>query len=447
MKYSKCMVLGLLCFVSVAQSQDASPTSESTLAPALSPVATWLDQNIAALQDDYVWLHSHPEISFEERETAKKMAGWLRDAGYEVTTDVGGHGVVAVLKNGDGPTLMVRSDLDALPVSEQTPLPFASKVQVDVAGGGRTGVMHACGHDIHMTNLIAVARWMAEHRDAWQGTLMLIGQPAEERGAGARAMLSDGLFEKFSKPDFALALHVAADRPTGSVKLMAGYAMANVDSVDITVKGRGGHGSAPHTTIDPIVQAADLVMALQTIVSRELKPIDPGVITVGSIHGGSKHNIIGDTCHLQLTVRSYGEVVRKQLLDAIRRKALAVAQSYNAPEPELVFSEGTPSLKNDAELAAHMRAVFERTIGAEHVGVSEPSMGGEDFSQYGIAGVPILMYSLGSVNQDRLSRYEELGVPPPSLHSGIYYPDFEPTIRTGVTTMVAGAIELLKKSK
>ena len=447
MKYSKCVMLGWLCVVSVAHSQEASPTSESTLSPTLSSVATWLDQNIAALQDNYVWLHSHPEISFEERETAKKISGWLRDAGYDVTTDVGGHGVVTVLKNGDGPTLMVRSDLDVLPVSEQTPLPFASKVEVDVAGGGRTGVMHACGHDIHMTNLIAVARWMAEHRDAWTGTLMLVGQPAEERGAGARDMLSDGLFEKFARPDFALALHVAADRPTGSIKLMAGYAMANVDSVDITIKGRGGHGSAPHTTIDPIVQAADLVMALQTIVSRELKPIDPGVITVGSIHGGSKHNIIGDSCHLQLTVRSYGEVVRKQLLDAIRRKALAVAQSYNASEPELVFSEGTPSLKNDAELAAHMRTVFERTIGAEHVGVSQPSMGGEDFSQYGIAGVPILMYSLGSVNQDRLNRYEDLGVPPPSLHSGIYYPDFEPTIRTGVTTMVAGAIELLKKSE
>ncbi len=447
MKYSTCAILSFLCFVGVAYSQDDSPKGEPTLSPTQSSVDTWLNQNLAALQADYVWLHSHPELSFEERETSRKIAGWLRDAGYEVTTDVGGHGVVAVLKNGDGPTLMVRSDLDGLPVSEQTPLPFASKVEVDVVGGGRTGVMHACGHDIHMTNLIAIARWMAEHRDAWNGTLMLIGQPAEERGSGARAMLSDGLFEKFPKPDFALALHVAADKPTGIVTLMAGYAMANVDSVDITVKGRGGHGSAPHTTIDPIVQAADLVMALQTIVSRELKPIDPGVITVGSIHGGSKHNIIGDTCHLQLTVRSYGEVVRKQLLDAIRRKALAVAQSYNAPEPELVFSEGTPSLQNDAELAAHMRSVFERTIGAEHVGVSEPSMGGEDFSQYGIAGVPILMYSLGSVNQDRLTRYQDLGVPPPSLHSGIYYPDFEPTIRTGVTTMIAGALELLKKAE
>ncbi len=408
-------------------------------------VSSWLDKNLSSLFDSYKWLHSHPELSFEEKETAAAIGEILRAAGYDVTANVGGHGLVGLLRNGDGPTLMLRTDLDALPVTEQTPLPFASDVVAEIPGGGKSGVMHACGHDLHMTNFVAVARYMAEHRDDWTGTLMLIGQPAEERGSGARAMLDDGLFMRFPKPDFAVALHVSHDYPAGNIRMMAGYAQANVDSVDITVKGRGGHGSAPHTTVDPIVQAAELVMSLQTIVSREVKPLDPAVITVGAIHGGFKHNIIGDDCHLQLTVRSYGETVRKQLLDAIRRKAIANAQSYNAPEPEVVFSEGTPSLKNDAELAARLRPVFEKALSSERVGISEPSMGGEDFSQYGIAGVPILMYSLGSVEQNRLDRYGKLGVPPPSLHSGLYYPDFEPSLRTGVVTMVAAAIELLGK--
>lgn len=433
------VVLGLFCS---SRSLDAEQPS-SRLAP-IAGVDEWLGAQMDQLAETYQWFHFNPELSFEEANTSAKWASIIKDAGFEVTETVGGYGVVALLKNGDGPTVMLRCDTDALPVTEQTPLPFASKVRVDVPGGGTTGVMHACGHDIHMTNLIGSAQYLSQHRDRWSGTLMLIAQPAEERGSGARAMLEDGLFQRFPKPDCAIALHVAGDYPTGKVRLLAGYAMANVDSVDITVKGRGGHGSAPHTTIDPIVQAAELVMALQTIVSREVKPIDPAVITVGSIHGGFKHNVIGDTCHLQITVRSYGEVVRKQLLDAIKRKALAVAQSYNAPEPDVVFSEGTPSLKNDAELAARIRPVFESLLGNENVGSAEPSMGGEDFSQYGLAGVPILMYALGTVDQARLDRYESLGVPPPSLHSALYYPDFEPSIRTGVKTMVAATLELFK---
>lgn len=428
-----------------AHAQDATSDSQPLDPPAT--VLGWIDANFDSIREHYVWLHSHPEVSFEEKETAAKMAGWLEAFGYDVTTGVGGHGIVALLRNGNGPTLMLRTDLDALPVTEQTPLPFASTVETELPGGGRTGVMHACGHDVHMTNLLAVGRYLAEHREAWSGTLMLIGQPAEERGAGARAMLDDGLFGKFPRPDFAVALHVSADVPAGTVKVLPGYALANVDSVDIVVKGRGGHGSAPHTTVDPIVQAADLIMSLQTIVSREVKPIEPAVITVGSIRGGTKHNIIGDDCTLQLTVRSYGEEVRQQLLSAIRRKALAVAQSYQAPEPELRFSEGTPSLKNDAELAHRLRGVFESVLGAEQVTDDEPSMGGEDFSQYGLAGVPILMYRLGSVERKRLDRYQTMQVSPPSLHSGLYYPDFEPTIRTGVRTMIGAALELLAPEK
>ena len=343
-----------------------------------------------------------------------------------MTTGVGGYGVVGVLTNGPGPTVMLRCDLDALPVTEQTQLPFASTKRIGLPSGATTGVMHACGHDLHMTNVVACARYLAEHREDWSGTLMVIAQPAEERGAGARAMLADGLFDRFPKPDFAVALHVSGDKRAGEIGVLPGYALANVDSVDIRVKGRGGHGSAPHTAIDPIVQAAHLVVSLQTIVSREVKPIEPAVVTVGSIHGGTKHNIIGDQCHLQITVRSYSEEVRDQVLAAIGRKARAVAQSFDAPEPEITVSEGTPSLKNDPELTGRLEEVFANAIGADNVAEDEPSMGGEDFSQFGRAGVPILMYRLGTISQRRLDRYKQLGVPPPPLHSSHYYPDPEP---------------------
>ena len=340
---------------------------------------------------------------------------------------------------------MLRTDLDALPVTEQTGADYASTVSVEQPEGGRTGVMHACGHDIHMTSLVGTARFLAANRDRWSGTLMLVGQPAEERGAGAAAMLKDGLFTRFPKPDFALALHVSGDLATGKVSYRTGYALANVDSVDITMKGRGGHGSAPHTTIDPVVLAAELVVSLQTLVSREVNPIDAAVVTVGSIHGGTKHNIIGDECKLQLTVRSYKAEVRKQLLDGIRRKAKAVAQGAGAPEPEVTFSEGTPSLYNDEDLASRVVPVFERLLGKDNIRYDEPVMGGEDFSQYGKAGVPIFMYRLGSVNARRLQQYKMAGRLPPSLHSPIYYPDFPETLQTGIPTMSAAALALLKK--
>jgi len=405
--------------------------------------AAWIDDQLPQLLEIYQWLHQHPELSYHEEQTAAKIASLWNADGYEVTTGIGGHGIVGLLNNGDGPTVMLRCDLDALPVTEQTQLPYASTKQVDLPGGGRTGVMHACGHDIHMTNLVGAARYLAQNKDQWSGTLMLVGQPAEERGAGAKAMIADGLFDdKFPKPDYAVALHVAQTLPAGKIGVLPGYAMANVDSVDITVKGRGGHGSAPHTTIDPIVQAAELVVSLQTIVSREVKPLEPAVVTVGSIHGGTKHNIIGNECHLQITVRSYSDQIREQVLSAIRRKAQAVADSHRAPQPEIKISEGTPSLKNDAILTARLRQAFVDVIGSESVVETEPSMGGEDFSQYGRAGVPILMYRLGSVSEKRLDRFRELDVPPPSLHSSQYYPDAKPTLRTGLKTMIAAALEL-----
>jgi hippurate hydrolase len=406
----------------------------------------WVKENLADIVQLYQHFHAHPELSFHEKETAARLAEEWKKAGAEVTTGVGGHGVVAVLKNGDGPTLMLRTDLDALPVTEQTGLGYASKVKVvNPDDGAETGVMHACGHDIHIANVVGVARYLAANKDAWRGTVMLIGQPAEERGAGAQAMLDDGLFDKFPKPDFAVALHVDSTAAVGTVGVRAGYSLANVDSVDVTCRGRGGHGAFPHTTIDPIVQAAQLVLALQTIVAREVKPLEPAVVTVGSIHGGTKHNIIGDTCHLQITVRSYSDDVRSQVLASIERKAKGVAIAAGAPEPIIKVSEGTPSLFNDEQLAARLQKVFKTTLGEANVYDSEASMGGEDFSRYGKAGVPIVMYRLGAVDKERLARFKQLGVPPPSLHSAIFYPDAEPALATGMVSMASVVLELLKK--
>jgi hippurate hydrolase len=404
----------------------------------------WIRANLDGIVDLYRHFHRNPELSFEEKGTAARLAAELEAAGAEVTTSVGGHGVVAILRNGRGPAVMLRTDLDALPVVEETGLAYASRVKVKTENGGEVGVMHACGHDVHITNLVGVARYLAAHRDLWRGTVVLIGQPAEERGAGARAMLEAGLFERFPRPDFALALHVASDLPAGRIGYRAGYALANTNSVDITVRGRGGHGSAPHTTIDPIVQAAYLIVDLQTIVSREVDPIRSAVVTVGSIHGGTKHNIIGSDCHLQLTVRSYDAGVRAHVLEAIQRKALAAAKSAGAPDPIVKVDAGTPALFNDPALVERIVPVFERVLGKENVVEVEPVMGGEDFSRYGLAGVPIFLFRLGSVELARLEKYTGDGNSPPSLHSALYYPDPEQTLSTGVVAMASAALELLR---
>ena len=404
----------------------------------------WSEVHLDELLILYSEFHSQPELSFQEVKTAARLADAWRDCGVEVTTGVGGHGVVGLLENGPGPVVMLRADLDALPVIERTGLAFASRVHTVNEDGGEVGVMHACGHDVHMTNIIGVACYLAANQSLWKGTVMLLGQPAEERGAGARAMLDDGLFERFPKPDFAVALHVSPIMATGQIGYRPGYTMANVDSVDITLYGKGGHGAYPHTTIDPVVQAAQLVLALQTIVSREIDPIEPAVITVGSIHGGTKHNIIGDTVKLQLTVRSFSEEVRQQLLAAIKHKAESVASSAGAPEPLVEIAEGTPSLFNDPGLTARLRPAFQDQVGEENIELSKQTMGGEDFSRFGRAGIPILMYWLGAVSQERLDAYAASGEPPPSLHSPLFYPDVEATLVTGVTTMAATVLELLK---
>lgn len=408
-------------------------------------VAAWLnDTRLNELVAIYQEFHQSPELSLQEERTAAKFGGYLKKfPGIEVHSRIGGHGIVGMLKNGPGKTLLLRADLDALPVTEMTALAYASKIKAKDSEGNEVGVMHACGHDIHMTNLLGVARYLAGHRDMWSGTVLFVGQPAEERGAGAKKMLDDKLFSRFGKPDFAIALHVDSTLATGHVGYRSGYSLANVDSIDITVFGRGGHGAYPHTTIDPIVQAAHLIIDLQTIVSRETNPIDPAVVTVGAIHAGSKHNIIPGECKLQLTVRSYGDQTRKKILEAIDRKAKAVALSFRAPEPKIVISEGTPALFNNEALVQQLRGVFEKAVGSDHVVQSDPSMGGEDFSEFGVAGVPICMYRLGSVKHDRLEKLKSGGKLPPSLHSPLYYPDPPETLRTGIISMVAVVRELL----
>lgn len=406
-------------------------------------VDQWITDHLDELQTLYRHFHQTPELSFHEEQTAARVAEEWKKLGIEVTPNVGGHGVVGILKNGNGPTLMLRTDLDALPITEQTGVEYASSVTTKNDDGVEVGVMHACGHDIHMTNIIGIARLLVAYKDRWSGTILFIGQPAEERGAGAKAMLEDGLFDRFPRPDFAVALHVDSFLPAGMIGYRGGYAMANVDSCDITINGRGGHGSYPQGTVDPIVQASQLVLDLQTIVSREIAPLEPAVVTVGSIHGGTKHNIIPDSCHLQLTIRSYTPEVRKHLKEAIMRKAKAVATSYRAPEPDIEYTEGTPSLFNDERLTERLLIAFVERLGEKRVIESDQSMGGEDFARYGLAGVPIFMYKLGSVKRERLSKYAETGEMPPSLHSSKYYPDPELTLKTALESMSAAVFELL----
>lgn len=402
-----------------------------SLAAAASPLDTLYPQLDALYQD----LHRHPELSNQEVETARKMADGLRAIGFEVTTGVGGNGVVGVLRNGNGPTVMLRTDLDGLPVEEKTRLSYTSEVP---------GVMHACGHDVHMTAWIGAATLLAGSRDKWKGTLLMVGQPAEELGLGANAMLADGLFTRFPKPDYAVAVHDSARHAAGQIVFVPGFALANVDSVDVTIHGKGGHGASPQTTVDPIVIAARTVTALQTIVSREQDPTDPAVVTVGSIHGGTKHNIIPDDVKLQLTVRSYGDETRKRLLDAIRRVVEAEALAGGAPvKPDITVEVGPSAMYNDPALTARLRAAFEKTLGADALGEGVPVMGGEDFSAYGRAGVPAVLIWVGAVDPALLGNPQNL---PPSTHSALFAPLPEPTLRAATTTMTTAALTLFQGS-
>jgi amidohydrolase len=392
----------------------------------------------------YLDLHRHPELSFHEVETAAKLANELRQLGYEVTAGVGRTGIVGVLKNGAGPTVMLRTELDALPVTENTGLPFASTVRTKDDAGNEVGVMHACGHDIHMAAWMGTARIMAEDRGQWRGTLVLIGQPAEELVSGAKAMIADGLLTRFPRPDFALAVHDDARLPAGMVGYHAGPILTNSDALNVRIFGRGGHGARPEATVDPIVIAARTVLALQTIVSREISPFDPAVITVGSIHGGTKHNIIPDEVQLQLTVRSFTDPVRQHLLSAISRILKAEAAAAGAPrEPSIERVQSTQALVNDTALTRRVSAVLIRELGATRVKDTPPEMASEDFAEFQLAGVPTLMLRIGAVEQAKYDAAAKSGATLPSLHSSQFAPDREPTIKAAILSEVVALRELM----
>jgi amidohydrolase len=413
---------------------------------AASPVEG-LDRIYPQLDALYLDLHQHPELSMKEQRTSARMGDELRKLGYEVTTGVGGTGVVGVLRNGKGPTVLLRTELDALPVEEKTGLPYASKATGVNPAGQTVPVMHACGHDAHMAGWTGAAALLAGMKDRWRGTVLMIGQPGEETVQGARAMIADGLFKRFPKPDFSLAVHDSSDLPAGKVYFVPGYGMAAVDSVDVTIFGRGGHGAMPHTTVDPVVIAARTILSIQTLVSREKDPLEPAVVTVGSIHGGTKYNIIPDEVKLQLTVRSFSPEVRKLLKEGIERIAKAEALAARAPkEPVIRFSEPQDATYNDPAVTRRVAAAVARQIGAENVAEAKPAMVAEDFGEFGkAAGAPSVLLRVGAVEPAKYEAATKSGAVLPSLHSSGFAPDRERTIKMAATALTVSALELLGK--
>jgi amidohydrolase len=417
------------------------------------------NRELPRLLEAYRFLHLNPEISFQEEKTSAFVAKELRDLGFTVTERVGrfedtartSYGVVGVMKNGSGPTVLIRTDLDALPVEEKTGLPYASTAKSRDDAGREVSVMHACGHDIHMTSFLGAAAILSELKSLWRGTLVMIGQPCEERGAGAKAMLNGGLYTKYPRPDYALALHDDASMASGKVGVCEGFALASVTSVDITVRGVGGHGAYPQATKDPVVLASQIVLALQIIVSRENSPLDPAVVTVGSIHGGTKHNIIPDEVRLQITVRAYKEDVRQRILASIERIARGIAAAAGVPSNRMPIvtsqeSEFTASTYNNPEFTRRVARAFETVLGKENVLKANPVMGGEDFGSFSLDDkIPLCIFWLGAIDPARVAQSMKDGEPLPSLHSSQFAPDPEPTIRTGMKATAAAVLDLLKK--
>jgi len=403
-----------------------------------------------SLADLFVWFHSHPELSFREYQSAARLAEELRAAGIDVTEEVGGTGVVGMLRNGDGPQVLVRADMDGLPLREDSGLEYASTVtQVDITDIEQP-VMHACGHDVHMTSMVGTAKRLVAMRESWSGTVMFVGQPAEERVGGAKAMLADGLYERFGVPDYALAFHVSAGRPAGKVEIAGGQIASSADSVDITVYGIGAHGASPHEGKDPVYIAAQIVVALQSLVSRELAPLEAGVVTVGAIHGGTKHNIIPDEVRLQLTVRADTQEAREKLLSGIERIALNTARAAGMPEDLLpkveLSSEGTPPTVNDDELAERIRAAFVRELGGDALFEEKrEGMGAEDFAYFVMTedDVPGAYFSVGGTPQADLDAEEAGGPTVPSHHSPFFKIDPKPSVTMGVRAMTVAVLELL----
>lgn len=385
-----------------------------------------LEQKYGYYENLYQNFHRNPELAHQEKETSAIMADELRKLGFDVTTGVGGYGVVGVFKNGSGKTVLIRADMDALPIQEETGLPYQSQ---------NPNAMHACGHDIHMSIFLGTAYVLMEQKDKWKGTLVAVAQPAEEVGEGAKAMIDAGLFKKFPRPDYALAIHVGDSKPAGVLSYHKGYSLANVDYVDIAIFGRGGHGAMPHITIDPIVLASQIVLGLQTLVSREMNPIEPAVVTVGSINGGTKYNIIPEEVKLQITVRSFGDEQRQHLKEGIYRIAEGMAQAARAPKPKIEYREGVDALYNDPNLVDELIPVFEAVAGKENVSESMKEMYGEDFSFYGRGtGVPIFMFWVGSRSKSARSLSE--------MHTPRYAPDFKGAFMIGATAMAEAVIKL-----
>jgi amidohydrolase len=439
------LVLALLLSVSVNSNAQQNPLD------------AMIERDLASLLSTYKSLHTAPELSHREEKTSAFVAGELRKLGFTVTERIGkyqnaqwtGYGVVGVLKNGAGPTVLVRTELDALPVEEKTGVPYSSQVKTKNDAGVEVSVMHACGHDIHMTSFLGTAKLLTELKSRWSGTLVMLGQPAEETGDGANAMLRDDLYTRIPKPDFAIALHDKPELETGKVGYTPGYAMASATSIDITIRGVGGHGSAPENTKDPIVTAAQVVMALQTIVSRENSPLDPAVVTVGSIHGGTRYNIIPDEVNLQLTVRTYKPEVRQRILASIERIVKGVALTMNIPQdraPTVKVSEGTGSTYNDPQLLERLAVAFKEALGEENVVKVPPIMASEDFGYFSLdQKIPTTIFWLGASDPAKVKQSRESGVALPGLHSALFAPVPEPTLRTGVKAMTSAVLELMKK--
>jgi hippurate hydrolase len=431
--------LFLNCLVQASNAQEHATNST---APAANP---WIDSHLSEFVELYIHFHAHPELSYEEVRTSARMAEQLSKAGAKVTAGVGKLGVVGVIENGPGPVVLVRTDMDALPVIERTGLPYASQVTTRDKQGRDVGVMHACGHDIHMTCLIGTARWLGEHKDRWSGTVVLVAQPAEEAIGGARNMLADGLYSRFPKPDVALALHCAAAEPVGDVFYRPGPMLASSTSLTVTIRGKGGHGAWPNKTIDPIVLAALAVLDFQTIVGREVEPSQPAVVTVGSIHGGTKHNIIPDEVKLQLTLRAFSEPVRLQLVEGIERRVNALAQAHKAPAPSMEVEEFTPATINRPELVERVVPLLKNALGPEHVRLTDPVMGAEDFALYAEGNVPIMMFWLGTISPERIAESKAKGTQLPALHSALYHPEATPSIATGIRAMTCAVAGLLPR--
>src|ERR1017187_6427008 len=422
----------------------------------LRPLA---DRELPSLIAIYRDLHAHPELSHHEERTSALLAGELRRSGYTVTEHLGKYGdgtaafgIAAVMKNGPGPVVLLRTELDALPIEEKTGLPFASHVRSHNAAGQEVGVMHACGHDLHMTSLLGTARALAKLKERWSGTLVLVGQPSEETIDGARAMLNDGFYACFPKPDFAIALHDEPTLEAGKVGVLGGPVYAGSTAVEVDIRGVGGHGAHPEATKDPVVMAAEFIMELQTIVSRQMLPLDPAVVTVGSIHGGTKGNIIPDEVVLQLTTRAFSEDVREHILSSIKRMAQGVALAAGVPEERAPIvkvseTEAVPPTYNDPRLAARLRGAFEAALGAANVGESKPMMVSEDFGLFGLSGhqIPTVIFQLGAFSAQQIEESHRTGTPLPSLHSSVFFPQVEPALRAGIVATTSAALELLKR--